>query len=258
MPITLKDLIDAAKGAGALIREGLKEPLTIDRKGTYDFVTDYDVKVEEYLKKRLMPLDESLTWVGEETQEDIGTLENALVVDPIDGTGNFMHRHPFVAVSIAHVIRGQVVSGVVYAPVLDELFYAERGKGAFLGDDKIHVNGDPDLREGLVAFGLPYDRSLKHKIFDHLVPLFDEVQGYRRCGAAAIDLCFVACGRYTGYVEYTLKAWDYAAGMLIVEEAGGRVTDWEGRHPGIRQETTIVASNGRTHDRLLPTGGSPE
>ncbi len=256
MPITLAALIEAAQGAGAMIREGLKEPLTIDRKGTYDFVTDYDVKVEKYLKKRLMPLDDSLTWVGEETQEDIGTLENALVVDPIDGTGNFMHRHPFVAVSIAHVVKGEVIRGVVYAPVLDELFSAEKGKGAHLGLTPIAVNKDADLREGLVAFGLPYDRSLKHKIFDHLVPLFDEVQGYRRCGAAAIDLCFVACGRYTGYVEYTLKAWDYAAGMLIVEEAGGRVSDWSGVHPGVLQETTIVASNGKTHERLLPPSGS--
>ena len=180
-----------------------------------------------------------------------GRSECRWIIDPLDGTTNFVHAFPVACVSIAYEEEGEVRMGGVFDPFRDELFFAELGKGAALNGRKIRVSSNKTLADSLLATGFPYDRRQKA---DEYLAIFKsfmmKCQGLRRLGAAALDLCYVACGRYDGYWELKLQSWDKAAGDLIIREAGGRTSDFSGR-PLALEGAQNAASNGRIHEEML-------
>ncbi len=206
-----------------------------------DMVTAVDREVEEFICSRIRSAYPAHAILGEETGSS-GAGEFRWVIDPIDGTTSFIHHFPYYSVSIAFQHRDQTVAGVVYAPALDELFSARAGHGATLNGSPIRVSTTSDMRSALLATGFGCVRAqMKPDNFDYLPRIARAVQDIRRCGSAALDLCNVAAGRFDGYWEFALQPYDVAAGLLILEEAGGRAT---GSAP-------LVATNGRLHDALL-------
>jgi myo-inositol-1(or 4)-monophosphatase len=173
------------------------------------------------------------------------------IVDPLDGTTNFAHGFPFISVSIALEIEDKLHYGLVYDPLRDELFEAEYGHGAYLNGEEIKVSEVHELEQSLLGTGFPYDRRIaKEKSIPLLQEYMAYIQGVRRSGSAALDLCYVACGRYDGFFEFNLHAWDVAAGSLIIQEAGGTITDQCGKPHNIFSDF-ILASNGHFHDKLV-------
>ena len=249
------DLIKTiARSAGPLFLEGYTQAKKITYKSAVDLVTDYDVKIELYLKEKLAEAFTEHTLVGEETNEGITHPDKAIYIDPIDGTTNFVHGIPFCAISIGIWDGGEPIAGVVYNPVLDELFYAEKGKGAYCNDKPLHVSEAQTLEKSLIATGFPYTKVEQGKDFRWVMKSMEAVLPYtrdiRRLGSAALDLCNVARGTFEGYFEINLKPWDVAAGILMVKEAGGRVSRQDGGAYTL-DERIIVASNGRVHGAIV-------
>jgi myo-inositol-1(or 4)-monophosphatase len=173
------------------------------------------------------------------------------IFDPLDGTTNFAHRFPIFSVSIALEYQGRIILGVVYDPMRDEMFQAVAAEGASLNGQRIKVSGTDDLNKSLLATGFPYDiRESPVNNIAHFNHFLTRAQAVRRCGSAAMDLCYVACGRFDGFWELKLKPWDQAAGALIVQEAGGRVSDFDGREFGINSQEAL-ATNGLIHEAMV-------
>lgn len=244
-------LLDAARKAGELIRQDWRQEREIVHKGRIDLVTQTDVRVENLLREELSRLLPEARFFGEESADGAGPGELAWVVDPLDGTTNFAHQIPFVATSIGLWHEGRTVLAAVNAPMLGELWHAVRGGGAFLNGDPIRVSERAGLLECIVATGFPYAiERYAERILAHMRRMLLATRGVRRPGAAAIDLAYVASGRYDGFYEYGLKPWDTAAGWLLVEEAGGRVSAMDGNSPYTLGGEGILASNGLVHDAL--------
>ena len=189
--------------------------------------------------------------LSEEAGEHGEKSDRLWIVDPLDGTTNFAHTFPFFAVSIGFQVEDEIVAGVVYNPVMDEFFEAEKGKGAFLNKKSIRVSDKVDLEDSLVATGFPYDIHEKNDtVLDYFKRMIVRVQGIRRPGAASIDLCYVAAGRLDGFWEQGLKPWDTAAGSLILKEAGGIISDYAGKpyNPFMK---TVLASTPGIHGKML-------
>ncbi|MCO5221100.1 MAG: inositol monophosphatase [Thermomicrobiales bacterium] len=249
MPVGARDLaIETAKDAGAILRERLELDRTIDFKGAIDLVTDADRASEELVGTRITTAFPEHQFVGEESMfisgdTPAGSESYTWLVDPLDGTTNYAHRYPHFAVSIALEHAGQVILGVVYDPMRDELFVSERGAGATLNGAPISVSAIDNVERALLGTGFAYDpdaRTENARIWNGFLSL---CQGVRRDGSAALNLCYVACGRLDGFWERPLNAWDLAAGSLMVEEAGGVVTGFDGTPFGpYRRE--IVCANG--------------
>jgi myo-inositol-1(or 4)-monophosphatase len=246
--------IDTAKAAGAILRERLSLDRQIDFKGTIDLVTDSDRASEELIAGAIRNQFPEHRFVGEEStflsgDTPAGTELYSWLVDPLDGTTNYAHRYPHFAVSIGLEHAGKVILGVVYDPMRDELFVAEREKGALLNGQAIGVSAIDRLERSLLGTGFAYDpdeRAENARIWNGLLPL---AQGVRRDGSAALNLCYVACGRLDGFWERPLNAWDMAAGSLIIEEAGGVVTGYDGTPFGpYRRE--VIAANPALSDEL--------
>jgi myo-inositol-1(or 4)-monophosphatase len=225
----------------------------IENKGSpRDLVTEIDRQAETFILERLARRFPGEPLWGEETSGARSSLENASVywlIDPLDGTINFAYDHPFVGVSIARIVDGVPVLGVVHAPFLDETYRAESGAGAFLNDHPIRVSRRDCLSESLLATGFACLRKAGADNLDNFVRLARQARGMRRCGAAALDLAFVACGRYDGFWELALAPYDVAAGSLLVLEAGGRVSDF-GDGNQFLHGRNIVATNGEIHDAI--------
>ncbi|MBK8482329.1 MAG: inositol monophosphatase [Proteobacteria bacterium] len=244
---------EAARAAGALVREAFGKVSHYTAKGrSVDLVTEVDRAAEaciaRYLERRFP--DHGLL-AEEGTRRPSAPGQPLWVVDPLDGTTNFAHALPAVAVSIGIVQDDRVVAGAIYDPLRDELFSAARGLGARLNDRPLTVSTTPTLERSLVASGFPYDRRERAAYYlAFWQAVLPRVQGLRRLGAAAIDLAWVAAGRFDAYWELNLKPWDLAAGTLIVAEAGGRVTDHTGAAV-VLDAGNIVASNGLVHEELL-------
>jgi myo-inositol-1(or 4)-monophosphatase len=239
-----------AREAGALLMEYFRQRVTIEYKGDADLVTIADRKSEALIRQRLRehwPLHDIL---GEEGGlQDTGS-DYRWYVDPLDGTTNFAHGFPVFCVSMALEYKGKRIAGVIYDPTRDELFAAEEGSGAYLNDERIRVSKTANLSECLVATGFPSHKRHKNPniFFYHQITL--RTHGVRRAGSAALDLCCVACGRFDGFWEFNLNPWDTAAGVLIVAEAGGRITDFRGGPFDLNSRETL-ASNGLVHEALL-------
>jgi myo-inositol-1(or 4)-monophosphatase len=190
-------------------------------------------------------------FVAEETGEHSHGASRIWFIDPLDGTVNFTHAFPFFAVSIGLHVDGDAVLGVVFNPYMDEFFEAAKGSGAFLNENPIHVSSTSDLVDSLLAVGFPYSlQQNPHRVMDHMKKMAVRAQAIRRPGSAAIDLCYVAAGKLDGYWEEGLKPWDTAGGMIIVREAGGIVSDYQG-NPFSPDKGTIVASNPLIHAAML-------
>jgi myo-inositol-1(or 4)-monophosphatase len=249
--ITVMD--KAARRAAPRLRRdfGEVEQLQVSRKGPADFVSAADRAAERTIRDELARARPDFGLLMEEEGEVAGAPgAPRWIVDPLDGTSNFLHGIPHFSVSIAVEHNGEVIAGLVYQPLTDESFWAEKGRGAWLHDRRLRVSARRQLSDSLIATGIPYqghgDRDQFRKILDAVMP---EVAGIRRFGSAALDLAWVAAGRYDGFWEADLQPWDVAAGILLVREAGGFVTDFRGgERPVERRE--VVAGSDQIHNRL--------
>lgn len=243
----------ARKAARGLSRDfGEAQALQVTRKGIADFVSRADLKAEQTIFEALSEARPKYGFVMEERGEIEGVdNSNRWIVDPLDGTTNFLHGLPHFAISIALERDRQPYAGVIYNPATDELFWAEKGEGAFLNDRRLRVSGRRDLTECLFACGLPFaGRPGREQALDEAGRVLEKTAGVRRFGSAALDLAFVAAGRYDAFWERGLNAWDVAAGACLVREAGGMVTEIGGGPKFIFGES-ILAANAEIHDAAM-------
>lgn len=244
----LNIMIKAARKAGRSLVKDFREVenLQVSMKGAGDFVSRADIAAESILKEELLGARPNYGWLGEEGGEIEGTdPTRRWIVDPLDGTTNFLHGMPHWAVSIALEHKGKIVSAVVFDPAKDEMFYAEKGEGAWLNDSKrLRVSGRTNMIEAVFATGVPF--AAKHTLpatLKDLARLMPECAGVRRWGAAALDLAYVAAGRYDGYWERELNIWDIAAGSLIVTEAGGLLEGVRADQDPLETGSLLCANN---------------
>lgn len=239
--------VETAMRAGALLKENVGRIASIEFKGAVDIVTDVDRKSEALITGAIKKAFPSHGILAEESAEVVQDSPYKWIIDPLDGTTNYSHGFPFFCVSIGFEESGVVTFGVVYDPMMDELYTAEKGKGASLNGRKIGVSAISDLGKSLLATGFPYDlRSSKDNNLDLFSEFSLKAQAIRRAGSAALDLCYIASGRFDGYWEKRLRPWDVAAGSLIVREAGGTITDFSGS-PFSVYGKECLASNGLIH-----------
>jgi myo-inositol-1(or 4)-monophosphatase len=249
---------DAALKAGSILRENIDGNRDVSYKGDVNLVTEMDIRSERAVAETLLASFPLHDIIAEEEVNIRNGSEFSWIIDPLDGTTNYAHGYPFFSVSIALERSGDIILGVIYDPMRDELFMAQRGQGAFLNGRKIQVSATDRLIRSLLATGFPYDRKISQKNnLDYFHTLLMASQEVRRDGSAALDLCYVACGRLDGFWELKLKSWDVAAGSLIVQEAGGTVSDFSGTTFSIHKDE-IVASNGRIHTQLVEILGTAE
>ena len=243
-------MAEVAREAGALLMEYFHQHVKVEYKGEVDLVTVADRKSEALILQRIQARWPQHDVLGEEGARIETGSDYRWYVDPLDGTTNFAHGFPVFCVSLGLEWKDQRIAGVIYDPTRNELFSAEKGSGAYLNGEAIHVSKVANLAESLVATGFPSHKRHKNPniFFYHQITL--RTHGVRRAGSAALDLASVACGRFDGYWEFNLNPWDTAAGVLIVEEAGGRVTDFSGG-PFQLDSRETVASNGLVHQDLL-------
>lgn len=261
LPATYLDTaIAAALAAGRLQRSRFATDVTVDLKGAKDLVTELDTASEELIVGMLLERFPDHGILAEEGQYPAGDGRHTWIIDPIDGTTNFAHGFPWFCSSIALEKDGRLLVGVIYNPMTDELFTASAGSGAFLNGRRIRVSQRSPLSGCLLGTGFPYDCATDpENNFDSFIRFQKAARGIRRAGAAALDLAYVAAGRLDGFWEVKLKPWDVAAGCLLIQEAGGLVTAFDGTPYDVRNHR-ILASNGLIHQEmitLLAPGGTP-
>ena len=244
--------IRAARAAGDVLRSRADSIREVRLKtSNVDIVTDVDLQSERTIGRILLEAFPSHSILGEEGVAHGGAdHRHRWIVDPLDGTTNYAHGFPFYCVSIGLEVHGQLALGVVYSPSMQELFVAERGRGATLNGSPIRVSDTADLTGALLATGFPYD----HSQFDRALRSFDALsrrtQAVRRAGSAALELCYVACGRLDAYWEHQIKPWDVAAGALLVTEAGGQISKTDGSPFGV-EAGQVLSSNGTLHAAVI-------
>ena len=243
---------EAARKAGQVINEQ-QGKASISEKSASNLLTEADLAAQETIIEMVRSHFPDHSIIAEE--QDLQGKSDApdqWIIDPLDGTNNYAHTIPHYSISIAYARSGRVEVGVVFDPVRDEMFTALRGGGAFLNGKQVRVSEASTLREAIVATGFYYDRGrIMRKTLDSIEKLFDvNIHGIRRFGTASLDLCWVACGRFDAYFEYTLSMWDFAAGMLILEEAGGICTDQAGKELDLNS-SGLAVSNGNFHAEFL-------
>ncbi|MDD9901504.1 MAG: inositol monophosphatase family protein [Alphaproteobacteria bacterium] len=242
-------MVEAAEKAGrGLLRDfGEVENLQVSRKGPGDFVSNADLKAEKTVMAVLQKARPKFSFLMEESGETIGEdTANRWIVDPLDGTTNFLHGIPHWAVSIALEKDGEIIAGVIYDPIKDEMFTAEKGVGALMNNRRLRVSGRENLADALLAVGSEKDPAFAPEI----VSLQGNCSGIRRNGSACLDLCYVAAGRFDAYWERGLNAWDVAAGALIAKEAGAHVSEIGGGKSFIHGRNSIIAANPRIYPPL--------
>jgi myo-inositol-1(or 4)-monophosphatase len=247
----LETAVDAARVAGGYQRYRFATPFDVDTKGDKDLVTEVDKESERLIVEHLLSCYPDHTILAEENIYPQTASPFRWVIDPIDGTTNFTHGFPWFCVSIGLEHNGELVAAVVYNPIYDELFSASRGGGAFLNGRRLKVSGRSPLKDTLLGTGFPYDSATDPvNNFANSIAFQKAARGIRRAGAAALDLASVAAGRLDGFWELKLKPWDVAAGVLLVQEAGGTVTGFDGAPYDIFNNR-ILASNGLIHDEMV-------
>ncbi|MBN1794309.1 MAG: inositol monophosphatase [Candidatus Omnitrophica bacterium] len=242
---------EAARQTGKLLLEYLQKPRQISYKGEIDLVTDADKAAETNILRMVKEHFPEDGMLAEESAAVLSKTDYRWIIDPLDGTTNFAHTFPMFCTSIAVEYRQEIVAGAVFDPIHNELFCARKGAGANLNGVRIRVSGADDLQKSLLATGFPYDRRVSP---DYYIEFFKQFmfncQAIRRCGSAALDLCYLASGRLDGFWELKLHPWDTAAGYLILAEAGGRATNFAGEPFSIFMEE-VVGSNSIIHDQML-------
>jgi myo-inositol-1(or 4)-monophosphatase len=242
---------EAALKAGKILRENIGGTRKIIYKGDINLMTEMDMRSEREIVKTLSEAFPNHGIVAEEETDIQNDSGFTWIIDPLDGTTNYAHGYPCFSVSIALEQEGVIVAGIVYDPMREELFSAQKGQGAFMNGKKIYVSGIDTLMNSLLATGFPYDRKVSEKNnMNNFHDLLMASQEVRRDGSAALDLCCVASGRFDGFWELKLKPWDIAAGSLIVSEAGGLVTDLSGKQFNLHAGE-ILASNGIIHKQMV-------
>ncbi len=253
----LEVALSAAGRAGEVLRSGFGAEHAITYKGAVDLVTEVDEEAERVIREELLGAFPTHGMLAEEGGGKEGEEDTRWIVDPLDGTTNYAHGLPVFAVSIALERDGEVVLGVVHDPIRDETFVAERGDGATLNGEPIRVSETEEPIRGLIATGLPYDRERMPEALELFGRFAALSRGMRRLGAAALDLCYVACGRLDGYYEQGIWPWDVAAGSLILTEAGGKVTNYRGDALDLAGRE-VVASNTLLHPAMIELTGAAE
>lgn len=240
-----------AREVGEIQRSRLGHSIQVEHKGVFDLVTQVDRRCEEVILGRISDRFPHHHIVAEESEHSQSGGAFRWYVDPLDGTTNYVHGYPCFSVSIGLAVEGEIVLGVVYDPMRDEVFSGTRGGGAFCNGRKISVSQTQDLDQSLLATGFPYDiRESRENNIDHFTRFVLTAQGVRRDGSAALDLCYVATGRFDGFWEMKLQPWDLAAGVIMVREAGGRVSDLrDGRFRIDSGE--VLATNGSIHGQMV-------
>jgi myo-inositol-1(or 4)-monophosphatase len=247
----MRNAVRAAYSGAEILRSRWGRPRSIGSKGINDLVTDADIAAEKAILDAIRSAFPQHGIIAEESGSQAGSTMERWLVDPLDGTVNYAHQVPFFAVSIAFACGDEVLVGVVLNPMSGELFSAQAGKGAFLNGEPISVSLETRIADSLLGTGLPYDRSRGFDaVAERLLRCVKTARGVRRFGSAALDLCFVACGRFAGFWEDQLQPWDTAAGALIVREAGGVTTDFSNRPFGA-DGREVLATNGRIHADML-------
>jgi myo-inositol-1(or 4)-monophosphatase len=246
--------IQAARDAGRLLQDRMGRTIQITNKGVIDLVTEVDVAAEQLIIERIKSYHPRHAVLAEESgasdQPGGPRSEFQWIIDPLDGTTNYAHGYPCFCVSIALERAGVLELGVIYDPTRDETFAAERGEGATLNGRRIHVSEISELNRAMLCTGFPYNVRDRGDFARHFSNFIMHAQAVRRDGSAALDLAYVACGRFDGFWEEGLRPWDVAAGVLLVEEAGGRISRYDGT-PFDIYTPPIVASNGLLHEEML-------
>lgn len=244
----LEEIIEIVHGCGKIMLSATDIERKMHQKaGKGNFVTDYDSRVQQVLEEKLLALVPGAVFLGEEDQMDQTDISRgyAFIVDPIDGTANFTRGYNMSCISVALALDGKPVLGVIYNPYSGETYHAEKGKGAYRNGEPVHAS-QRTLEEGLILFGTaPYHQELTKRSFEVAYQYMSRGEDLRRSGSAALDLCAIASGRAEFYFEMRLCPWDYAAGALLVEEAGGLVSDLEGRPVTYDRKQTVVARGPR-------------
>ncbi len=243
-----------AKESGLILKKGFGTSFLVQSKTTkHDLVTEYDEKVEWFLKEKIRQSYPDHAILAEETvQEPFDLDKPCWILDPIDGTVNFAHQIPFFSISIAFAYKQEVLIGVVYHVMQDELFFAQKGLGAYSNNIRLQVSSIDHLSDAMLATGFPYDliHNPNHCI-EHFIRILKLGIPIRRMGSAALDLCYIAAGRFDGFWEVSLNPWDFAAGLLIVQEAQGVITNLEGADLNPFFPSSVLAANPKVHPRLL-------
>jgi myo-inositol-1(or 4)-monophosphatase len=249
---TLEEIASWTKEAGEILREGFGQKHEVTHKSAIDLVTEMDRRSEDFLLGKIRQNFSGHSILSEESGSFAGDEESQWYVDPLDGTINYSHDIPIYCVSVAYSYKGELTLAAISNPMVDEHFTAERGKGVWLNGKPIHVSQTEDLMNSLLVTGFPYDvQTTPRNNLDHFGYFTRRSQGVRRFGSAAIDLCYVAAGRFDGYWELGIKPWDIAAGILMVEEAGGKVSDLAGGRDYFKPPFALVAANPPMHAKLL-------
>ncbi|MDX9992541.1 MAG: inositol monophosphatase family protein [Anaerolineales bacterium] len=251
-PPVLADLERLARQAGSILSEGYEQDIQVDYKGEIDLVTEFDHRSEQYILAGIAQNFPGHSVMAEESGGINGSSQDLWIIDPLDGTVNYAHGVPIYSVAIAYAHNGQLTLGAVYDPSRDEMFLAEKGRGAWLNGRPLQVKQVADLSHALLVTGFPYDvRTTAHNNLENYANFALNSQGVRRLGSAALDLCYVGAGRFDGYWELSLKAWDLAAGALVALEAGARVTDIYGQENFFQPPLSVVAANPVLHKKIL-------
>jgi myo-inositol-1(or 4)-monophosphatase len=260
----------AVKEAGSLVAYQFKDSYNkvVLQKGFSNYVTGVDYDIQQLLQEKLKKILPESMFITEETVRNIKyTLSKPIwIIDPIDGTTNLLHKYPHLSISVALYLNGEGYMGIIYNPIREELFYAVKGNNAFLNNKEITTSCNKTLDKCVVGFGLPYDKNKASVVFPIAAEMFKNCQDLRRAGSAALDLAYVACGRLDGYFELDLMPWDFAAGMIILKEAGGRITDWDDQEVTLKTRNLIATNKSENvHNVMLNIinwnrniNGSPE
>jgi len=248
-------LIEIIKEAGEILKDGYFSKKDVTFKASKDLVTKYDVAVENFLKEKFTLEFKDFNVIAEESDNSNLEFSNSIIVDPIDGTTNFVNKVPHTCISVGVYKDKKPFIGIVYNPILDELYTAVVGEGAYLNGERLQVSDENTFQKALLSTGFPYSNATNkddlNDVIEKIAYILPRCQDIRRLGSAAIDLCFVARGTYEGYYEMNLKAWDVSAGLIILQEAGGKVSTLDGSDYTLFEDKYIVASNGLIHDELI-------
>ncbi|CAA6820483.1 MAG: Inositol-1-monophosphatase (EC [uncultured Sulfurovum sp.] len=249
------ELIQIIKEASKIFKEGYYGTKKTSFKGKKDLVTQYDLAVEAYLKERFSEVFPNFNIIAEESDNKDITFYNSIIIDPIDGTTNFVKGLEHCAISVGVYKEKKPYIGIVYNPILEQLYTAEIGQGAYLNGEQIFVNQDHELMTTLIGTGFPYtgasNKDDLNFVIKNLETILPKCQDIRRLGSAALDICMVASGVYGGFYEINLKAWDISAGVIILHEAGGKVSNIDAEDFDMFKDKCLIVSNEKIHNQLL-------
>ena len=250
-------LIEIIKEAGEIMKEGYFCKKDITFKAKKDLVTQYDLAIENFLKEKFENEFKDFNVIAEESDNTSKIFSNSIIVDPIDGTTNFVNKVPHTAISVGVYKDKKPFIGIVYNPILNQLFTAVVGEGAYCNDEKIEVSNEEDFQKALLSTGFPYSSGTCEEdlndVMKKMKNILPRCQDIRRLGSAALDLCYVANSTYEGFYEMNLKAWDVSAGLIILQEAGGEISNIDGDNYKLFEDKYIVASNKKIHKDLIKT-----